>query len=149
MVKQHVFAILMASALSGCANYVWVGQNPQADMNACNAEANRAYPPAIYSYQSSPGYTTPVRTSCNSNGWQTNCISTGGQYIPPTQSLADANDGNRKAHFNNCMVSRGNRLMDESDYRKTVTTAPQQMNNPRSQCSGGKYSPAYDPKICE
>ena len=106
MIRRNLLAILAIATLGGCASYVWVGNNPQADINACVADANGTYPLAIYSYQASPGYTTPVRTSCASNGYQANCVSTGGQYFPPTQALADANEDRRKAHFNNCMVAR-------------------------------------------
>lgn len=152
--KQTSVLLLAALALAGCANHVWVGQNPQQDIDECTVEANHRYPPAIYTYQSGVGYTTPVRTSCASNGAYTNCTSTGGAYIPPTQSLADANADNRKTHFDSCMIARGNQLMEEGTYKNMHSSNSgeyRQNVRPRPQtiCSSGKYSVRYDPKVCE
>ncbi len=153
-----VCAIALSVTAAGCADLVWVGPNPDGDIGACTAEASAAFPPAIYSYQSGGGYTTPIRTSCNSYGSQTNCISTGGVYVPPAQSLADANSGSRKEYFGRCMVSRGNRLMTRSDYQNLAKSQPPQPRRADSpvkrdpsapRCAGGKYSLNYDPLVCE
>ena len=103
--------------ITGCANNVWVGQNPDGDMYECRLEAARQYPPVLYSQQVGTGYTSPSYTSCNAIGGFVTCNTTGGNYTPPPTVTSDANSASRDSHINMCMVQRGNRLMSKSDYK--------------------------------
>lgn len=141
-----------ALLLSGCANTVWVGQNPERDMYECKLEAARQYPPALYSQQVGTGYTSPVFTSCNGVGGFATCTSTGGQYTPPPTITSDANSDQRDNFIKYCMIQRGNRLMSESDYKNikqyesTEETPTQRYIRLREQC---RRDYGHNSPLCE
>jgi hypothetical protein len=108
--------LLALSMLAGCATYQWSKDGAtqadfQGDRYQCNNEAARSYPPAVITQQVTQGYTTAAYTTCNSNGdaysSNTNCTTTGGQYVPPTYVNVDANAGNRAQAQRQCMFAHG------------------------------------------
>ena len=151
---KNRIAVLGLLLLTGCANNVWVGQNPTSDMYECKLEAARQYPPALYSQQVGVGYTSPSFTSCNAIGGFVTCNTTGGNYTPPPTVTSDANSTSRDNHVNICMVQRGNRLMSESDYKSfkqydsNEETPTQRRIRLREQCRRdyGQNSPLCDSK---
>lgn len=132
MYKKIALAIALPLLLSGCAQKLWYGQNPQRDIYECQQEAARAYAPAMYNSTVGVGYTTPSYTTCNAYGYSANCVTTGGNYVPPAQVTLDANSSNRNNHFNYCMVSRGNMLMTKAEYE----ARGYQSNQPSYQSNG-------------
>jgi len=153
-IVQNRIAVLAIFFLTGCANNVWVGTNPDKDIYECKLEAARQYPPALYSQQVGAGYTSPIYTSCNSVGGFVTCNTTGGNYTPPTTVTSDANSSARNNHVNYCMIQRGNRLMSESDYKNikkhesNEETPTQRLIRLREQCRRdyGQNSPLCENK---
>lgn len=152
--KIFSVAAVAAVFLSGCAQKLWFGQNPQRDLYECQAEAARTYSPAMYNTTFGTGYRTPSYTSCNAYGYSATCTTTGGNYVPPAQITLDANEGNRKSHIAYCMTSRGNQLMTQAEYdaqriaRRSYESPTQQQPRNQSMCQD-KYSISYIPEKCE
>lgn len=151
---KNRITVLGLLLLTGCANNVWVGQNPDRDMYECKLEAARQYPPALYSEQVGTGYRSPSYTSCNAAGSFLTCNTTGGNYTPPPIVTSDANSSARNSHVNYCMIQRGNRFMSESEYKNikkyesTEETPTQRLIRLREQCrrDHGQNSPLCENK---
>ena len=124
--------------LSGCAQYAWVGRNPDQDMPACQLDAIRQFPPVMQSTQIDNGYRSPVFTNCTGYAGIATCNSTGGIYTPPTVITTDANSGNRGQYVKYCMIQKGNRWMSRSDYEK-MTSSDERKNQ-----DGGSPAPKSD-----
>ncbi len=151
---KNIITTLALILLTGCANHVWVGQNPDKDMYECKMEAAQQYAPALYSQQIGAGYTSPSYTSCNATGGFVTCNTTGGNYTPPTTVTSDANSSARNNHVSYCMIQRGNRFMSESDYKNikqyesNEETPTQRHIRVREQCrrDHGQSSPLCEGK---
>jgi hypothetical protein len=151
--KNRITALVLI-LLSGCANNVWVGGNPDGDMYECKLEAVRQYPPVLYYKQVGAGYTSPSHTSCNAIGGFITCNTTGGNYTPPPTITSDANSSTRDSYVNYCMIQRGNRLVSESDYKNikqyesNEETPTQRRIRLREQCRSdyGQNSPLCENK---
>jgi hypothetical protein len=127
MIRKSIlvlFALLVASATSGCAQYRWQKYGStqdefNKDAYECQNEAARTYPPHMVTQQITAGYTSPSTTNCYGNGSaygsygnvygnsNVNCTTTPGQYHPGVTSTTDANRYNREQTFKQCMYARG------------------------------------------
>lgn len=109
---MNKFVILaLVATLAGCAQK-W--EKPggtdvefQSTLSTCRGRAFSMFPPNNYTIQTSAGYTTPAYTSCSGYGYSANCITTGGQYNPPTYMTLDRNDSARDQAVESCLMSNG------------------------------------------
>lgn len=98
-------ATLALSALAGCGTWSRPGSTEaefNREMYECQMQAAQTYPPV---YNTSPGYTTAARTTCQSYGYQTHCTTTPGVTYPGTTT--DMNTVARAAARDACMRSKG------------------------------------------
>jgi hypothetical protein len=114
------YAFISALALGGCAQSVWVKQGAtEADFEVskgrCMAAAYSQVPSAPTVATIGTGYQAPSFTNCSAFGNFANCVTTGGQYTPPTSITYDANSGARKQVFNGCMYSEGWSLQQQGN----------------------------------
>jgi len=98
--------------LAGCAQYVWTKPGAtiaafQADKGRCIGAAYSEVPTAPAVATLGAGYTTPQYTSCQGFGYNVNCYSSGGQYVPPVRMAYDANASARTQVFKGCMYQSG------------------------------------------
>ena len=73
------------------------------DRFQCQQQSASMYPVIMQS--AGAGYQTPSRTNCTTYGFQTNCTTTPGTYIPAPQS--DVNAIARAGAFNSCLQAKG------------------------------------------
>ena len=128
MVGKLILFLLVLSMLSGYAQYRWQKYGAsQSDYNRdvykCQTEAARTYPTHMVTQQITSGYSTPSTTNCYGSGSayggygsvygnsNVNCTTNPGSYVPGVQSTSDANAGNRKQAFNQCMYARSWQLI--------------------------------------
>ena len=131
--------------LTACAQKIWVGKNAEIDYHQCQAQASMAYPVAVVTTRVGSGYTSPVNTTCSNSFGTVQCTSTGGNYTPPAEISSDANAQRRLAHFGRCMIERGNQLVPKDDY-----TPPPIVQQPaKDKDCKDRFSPYYNPKVCE
>lgn len=121
MVKKRSLTILLLTFLvctSGCATkWVKLGATEH-EFNAmkasCEARAQSKFPPLMRQQQISSGYTTPMTTNCYNTGYQVQCYSTGGHYVPPRYMAVDDNYHARQSDIESCYYENGWRP-EESD----------------------------------
>jgi hypothetical protein len=111
--------LIMISTLAGCTTY-WARPGGTAEefhaaSASCQARATSQYPPFFQPVMVSNGYVTPVQTSCTRYGYTTNCISTGGQYVPPAYVNVDQNQNARADAAQACLMAQGWRPFDKKD----------------------------------
>lgn len=128
MTHRAIQFLALSFLLAGCATYQWNKEGATAedfnqDRYQCLTEAARTYPTAFVAQQVTQGYNTPAQTYCNTNGSanvagsyvygssDTNCTTTGGQYVPPAYVNVDVNTNNRAQAAQQCMFARGYQLI--------------------------------------
>lgn len=107
---RNLAVCVVVFALVGCEKWEKVGgtkEEFEAMKGACGARAYSQYPPMMQQIQLTAGYTTPVQTTCTGFGYSVNCISTGGQYVPPAMMTVDRNDGARTQATRSCFFENG------------------------------------------
>jgi hypothetical protein len=129
-----LMVIASTLALSACAD-TWVKpgateQEFEATKTECMSRAAARFPPINRPVQIGNGYTTPVTTNCNGFGYSGNCISTGGQYVPPSIINIDDNQNGRQEDIRSCFFEKGWHLKDGSDTGPTPSAAAY-ANNPQ------------------
>jgi len=55
----------------------------------------------------SPGYTTPIQTTCNGYGYSVSCTQSGGQTYPPSYINVDQNQSTRQSAVRSCLLQAG------------------------------------------
>lgn len=103
--------------LSGCA-YRWqkpgaTEQDFEAAKAACNAQAAAHFPPLMRPVQLNNGYTTPVTTDCHGHGNEVHCVTSGGQYVPPSTTFVDDNEAAREQDVHACFFQNGWQMMKD------------------------------------
>jgi hypothetical protein len=78
----------------------------------CEARSQAEFPPVMTQVMSTAGYTTPVQTNCQNSANNTNCRTTGGQYMPPTYRMVDQARDPRDRAVAACLVEHGWRRAD-------------------------------------
>ena len=102
---------LCAAILSGCA-IGWSRPNTtEAEFNQdryeCQQQAARMYPVMMVQSTVGVGYQTAAETDCYTYGANTNCTTTGGNYVPPATVTEDANLYSRNTVERSCLNSKG------------------------------------------
>lgn len=114
--KRIVMLTCFSTLLAGCAQrWAKPGGTPEefrATEAQCQARAFSQFPPVMDRVQTSPGYTTPLQTSCYPSGYAVQCLTTGGQYMPPTFMSIDRNDSVRARGVQGCLLEQGWRPVD-------------------------------------
>lgn len=104
-------ALFCLVILAGCATkWSKPGASPaefEATKASCNSRAYSRFQPAMQSVQISSGYVTPVQTQCFGTGYNVQCTSTGGQYIPPASIMVDQNSNARNQDVRGCFFEQG------------------------------------------
>lgn len=114
------------AAIAGCA-VGWSKPNGSLedfnqDRYKCEQQASQQYPVTMVSQTIGTGYQAPANTSCQSTGRYTNCVTTGGNYIPPSTINTDANAANRSLAFSSCMSANGYTF--KMEFQNTGASAP-------------------------
>ncbi len=127
-------APLAALALCGCTQY-WAkpGSSPsefQSTEAVCQSRAYSQLPPMLQRVQIGSAYVTPVRTSCTNYGYTADCVSTGGQYIPPSYIMVDQNESARNGASRSCLFSAGWRPFDKKADADAYARLGQQFSYP-------------------
>jgi hypothetical protein len=118
---ELLLALMVATTLtlSGCADTWEKPGATQQEFNATKAEclsrSAARFPPMNRQVQIGSGYTTPVTTNCNGFGYSVNCISSGGQYVPPSFMNVDDNANARMQDTRSCFFENGWHLKDNSE----------------------------------
>jgi hypothetical protein len=88
----------------------------EATKAACISRASARFPPMMRQVQIGTGYTTPMTTSCNGNGYgySMNCSTVGGQYVPPSALTVDDNSNARLQDVRSCFFENGWRPDDQA-----------------------------------
>jgi hypothetical protein len=122
-------ALSTTLGLMACTQY-WAkpGGSPEefdATQSACQAQSYSQFPPIMQQVQITAGYTTPVQTNCNGYGYgyAVNCVSTGGQYIPPAYVTVDQNGAGRNSAFRSCLFTAGWRQVKNKEEAEAVTNS--------------------------
>lgn len=105
-----LFSLVSMCLLCGCTTWYKSGatrQDYDVDLAGCVSAAYSAAPPAITTAQIGTGYRQPAYTNCTGGYGSVNCVSTGGNYVPPAQVQVDQNAPAQKAAFNSCMYQKG------------------------------------------
>lgn len=112
-------------SLAACDQAVWVKSGATSTdfeiaKGKCLSSAYSQVPQAPVPVTFGGGYTAPMFTTCTGGPYAANCITTGGQYTPPSTVMMDANRSVRREVFNGCMYQDGWRLQS----RETAATQP-------------------------
>ncbi len=109
--------------LTGCGqNYYWVKSGASnsdwsLDSTECRVFAAGAVPQNPQQIQLSGGYRNSALTTCSRFGSSVDCMTTGGDYVPPTYYAYDANDSLRSDAVNVCMYRKGWQRVSEKELR--------------------------------
>jgi hypothetical protein len=154
-----VVLTLFMCLLQGCATR-WTKngfslQQWNVDSSNCMNIASANFPPYYTSYQSQ-GYTTPMRTNCNTLGSQVNCTTTGGQSNPITITQ-DLNEASRTAVWERCVRSKGYFPVGENtgegiDSRTSdpIKDALTKVNlAQKARCLRAEFAPFYAKSPCD
>lgn len=111
---RNLLLIVLVISLSACVTYYKPGSTKQdfeVDKANCLYQSSLAAPPSVRQVQIAPAKKNASYTSCsgtNQNGQvNANCMTTGGEYVPPVNINIDDNEGARNAAFQSCMFSNG------------------------------------------
>ena len=77
------------------------------DRYECQQQSAQMYPVSMVRRTIGVGYQPAAITSCNSYGGNTQCATSGGNYVPPASINEDANLDNRNAAFRSCLNAKG------------------------------------------
>jgi len=69
------------------------------------------------------GYTTPTQTTCTGSGRAANCLTTGGQYVPPVYGTTDLNSSGRSSAVRACLYANGWQQVKDKDEARAVTNS--------------------------
>lgn len=94
----------------------------QRDVNDCQIEAVQRVPQRIVAFQNQ-SYTSPIQTNCNSFGYQTSCLTSGGQVYGGGVSTFDANSGLRIRAFGLCLVAKGYSFVNIPACPRKITSS--------------------------
>jgi hypothetical protein len=115
-ISRITFIIVSISLLSSCS---WTRPNTTrsetlSDRYKCEQQALRMHPIMMVQKTYSDGYKTPYKTRCRSSGsgsgYDTNCTTTGGEYVPPSTTTTDVNFLPRDSAKDSCMYSKGYKI---------------------------------------
>lgn len=108
-----VILILLALLLAGCGpQYLWVKPGASQsdwslDASECRVFAAGAVPRDPQRIPLTSGYRTSSLTTCSAFGRSVDCMTTGGDYVPPTYWAYDANESIRDEAVQICMHRKG------------------------------------------
>jgi hypothetical protein len=116
-ISRITFIVVSISLLSSCS---WTRPNTTrsetlSDRYKCEQQALRMHPIMMVQKTYSDGYKTPYKTSCTTSsdygsGYDTDCTTTGGEYVPPSTTTTDVNFHPRERSKNDCMYSKGYKI---------------------------------------
>jgi len=146
-----LLALVLASTLtlSGCAD-TWekpgaTQQEFEATKAACMSRAAARFPPMNRQVQIGNGYMTPVTTNCTGFGYSVNCLSTGGQYVPPSVITVDDNANARRQDTRSCFFENGWHLKDNSEAAATSNNTSGTYYKPAPPCDSNKTTCVLTP----
>lgn len=121
--RLSVISLILVALFGGCAQKLWYKQGAgqsalQIEKGDCLASAYSKVPAALATATIGSGYITPSYTTCSGYGFSASCVTTGGQYVPPTTIPYDANAGTRNQVFKGCMYSKGWSLLTRKQIRQ-------------------------------
>lgn len=109
--RSAIAGLLAATLLSGCVERWTKPGGDQAlfdrDHALCDQWALDKVPAHYDRMQMFEGYYEPRVTECKTTGNTTRCVTTGGQYVPPTYATVDVNTEQRKVVADACLVENG------------------------------------------
>lgn len=110
-IVRLVCVMVLAVALDGCATK-WTKPGAttaefEGTKASCISRASARFLPHMQHIQIGSGYTTPTQTQCFGTGYNVNCTTSGGQYIPPAFMDIDANNGARNQDVRACFFEAG------------------------------------------
>jgi hypothetical protein len=117
--------IVVVVFLAGCGpSYYWTkpgasNSDWNLDSAECRVFAAGAVPQSPRQIQLSSGYRNSSITTCSGFGSSANCITTGGDYVPPTYYAYDTNDSVRTDAVNVCMYRKGWQRVSENELQAT------------------------------
>lgn len=112
MSKYALLSLGFSVLLSGCTSYVWYHPDrsesqQQADEMQCERAALQMYPRQLVQVQTAPAYVGPDKTTCDTVGGRTQCVTEYGQRRPATFSTRDLNQSDRWRTKKTCMQALG------------------------------------------
>lgn len=122
---KALISLFILSVLSGCTTWYKTGATKQdydVDSAGCVSSAYNAAPPVITPSQVGSGYQQPSYTNCTGGYGSVNCVTTGGQYIPPATIYVDQNAPAQKASFTSCMYRNGWTTQNAGPPRQSPST---------------------------
>jgi len=96
----------------------------------------------MHQVMTSPGYTTPLQTSCTPVGYSVNCFTTGGNFVPPSYMLVDQNQDARNSAFRSCLYAAGWLPAKNREEAEAITNSAS--TNAGSNAAPLPVSPAND-----
>ena len=113
-------------AVAGCGpTYVWINHDRplerwQSDVTECRDTATREVPEDQKSVQIGGGYRQPTYTNCTGNQYSVQCISTGGNYVPPIFFSYDANSSAKDDAVESCLYKRGWQKVEKQVFQSAL-----------------------------
>ncbi len=101
-----------AAFLAGCAEERWQKDSAtDADFAAvkasCADKALARFPVELRQKRIGDERMTPLAARCSGSGPTLRCVTTGGQYVPPTYAAEDENERAREAAVRDCLIKNG------------------------------------------
>ena len=105
-------AVDLVLLLTGCAQYQWAKPGAtEADLKIvtshCEALALQDFPPLLRTELVAAGYTTPLVTTCQNTANRIDCVSKGGDFVPPRFRTVDDNEDRRERAVDACRIEAG------------------------------------------
>lgn len=125
---RSTLAVLLACAVSGCTTY-WskpgaTERDFAVDNTACASQAYQVAPVSNAPLVVGTGYAQPSFTTCSGTLYSANCITTGGNYVPPTVVPIDVNRNARTLAYESCMYGRGWSKTSEASPAQPAAATP-------------------------
>jgi hypothetical protein len=143
-------ALLASLVLSGCTQY-WAkpGGTPaefEATKASCEQQSYGQFPPMPMPVMISPGYTTPIQTTCNGFGYSVSCTQTGGQSYPPSCITVDQNQGARQGAVRSCLFEAGWQPVKNKEEAAAIASSGRSVTPQMSAAtpSGDAWSRAHE-----
>jgi hypothetical protein len=128
--------VLGATLIAAACTQYWAkpggtGTEFEATKSACEVQAYSQFPPVMQQVMLTSGYTTPIQTSCSGTGYAVNCLTTGGQYMPPVYMPVDQNQAGRNSAARSCLFAAGWRPVKNKAEAEEVTNSVPTEIDPR------------------